>query len=59
MKRNPKLGSKTSLTFLGYISVLGLYNTIGGRVRKEEEDEILVLDMQFLKKLRRESKFKK
>lgn len=39
MKRNPKLESKTSLTFLGYISVLGLYNTIGGRVRKEEEDE--------------------
>lgn len=41
LKRNPKLISKTSLTFLvaGYIFVLGLYNIIGGRVRKEEEDE--------------------
>lgn len=42
LKSGPKLGSKTSLTFLvvGYIFVLGLYNIIGGvRKKKEEEEE--------------------
>lgn len=41
LKRDPKLGSKPSFIFLivGYIFVLGLYNIIGGRVRKEKEDE--------------------
>lgn len=40
LKSGPKLGSKTSLTFLvvGYIFVLGLYNIIGG-VRKKKEEE--------------------